>query len=1254
VTRAACILALGAALASACSPPAPAREPGAASPKIARAFSEAFEAEALDPNAGAKYLDAIDLAVGDPEAAGALALTVASIDALVLQTPPGFDIVGPTAIAHRSRAMMRSVVGRLEQAYGRADPDAHPGTPLPIMRASIAQALHELAMYSGDLQAAEVWGERRGCVNAAAVIGPLDWTPLRALDKPSPIPAIGPLAGSYRGVAPFAAQVVPVTVRADQCQLDVSVTSYVQGLRAVVVDFDNPKQQRAFFSLTSTSAAVLDVGGVTVARRGFEVGGYPVTKHASIELGQGRVRAVVRVAQKGDGNTLELTAHGEDGAPLVAHAPRRGDVARVRGGRAAAIEVAPRGGGTDDTVLAAAALLALGEARPAEHLLEARRSARGPARETPGLELLYARAIELAEDIPETKAVERLRSSVARVLEVWPASWEARVHQARAVERRKAAGEGTVEALRGLLDQREKASPRDVMVLAYAAALAKKLRFPDVSEQLYTEVARLAPDSALLANLDLRLHSRVGGDLLKATCEGGISRSDTDCLEARRQRGDYRAALAELERLRRIRGAPDALRPVELAILIAKGDVKGALAVHDQIHPTERRIFDGLGFAAGRGYGDAVKRRLARDEANARDAPYALGAVNRALGLDRDPSPELEAEGRKLVLADQKSAFLPGAATAVLRHIERYTLEANGLVRYVEYDLRRVSGTSDVAAGASAPGPLVDGRSAPRLQRRRIHKRDGRILEPDAAQNSQQQSDLSQLEAGDYIEQILMGWALPGDSGQITIDTPDLMPERTSIREGVIEVKRAPTIPLSIWAHALLGKPTERREGAYTTTTWRIKDAAPRSFEDGVPRNERSVAVSMGTQTWANIANAMEENVRSLHDADPFVRRFALEAAGPDRTISRALVERVVHATGKAVKVASAADLTDAAAVLAFGSQRNTARTVLELGQGSRSWVIYRVLRELGVSVDLAVAEKEPYGSAPGYPPHTGRFRHPLVVARLGSAGGDVWIDADVQGPPLPPGRTSPELRGRLAMFPNGQTMVVGGAADEIGDEIDIRLVVDERGDARGSFTSQLYGRAAQGLAEAFQTVAGSDRRELLRSVVLGWVPWADVEDVSFSATPGAWGITVRASIAIHGYGRLEGKDGKVWSLAGLEPVHLVYPNRHVGTLAASYASRGSRQNALSIDVALQYHVRRRIELPKGATVTRAPPSIDVKEPRFSAARKVTIQGSVIEEDFRLNLPTGTVAAEQYDAFVKKVHAVDDGFMTGARVRVKP
>ncbi|WP_437674128.1 hypothetical protein [Sorangium sp. So ce131] len=1285
-------LALAAALAgpagAACVPPSPAAAPteAAASPLVA-SFAAALDAEIASSASAAPYLDALERAVAEPRAEGALAAVIASTDALVLGA--GGDA---PAIAFRARDALPEVTRRLQRAWAFADVDGRGAPAMPFARGVIAGALHRIALHVGDEAAAATWGARRGCAGEAAVVGPLEWTALRGLAGPSPVSSApgAPLARSYPGVAPFAKSTSPVAVRADACAIDVDAVSALQGTRAVVVDLHNPVAQRVSLALVSPSAAVLEVGGVPAIRRGYEAGGAPVLRLATVEAEAGALRVVVRVAQKGDGGAIELSAYGENGLPLRARAPRPGDAAAAAAARPAPVELTFAAAGArrePDLALAAAALLAAGDARAAERLLDptgqgpGAAAASAPTGQGPGaaaagardgrggrdgnntppsprLDLLYARAIRRVDDLPDTKIIERARAATERVLAARPASWEARRHRAELAERRAGAGEGLMDALREL--GLEVAPPgraglsapavpdADRMVLAALAVTAHRARVTDVAEAAYTKLAAAAPGSALLADVDDALHGRAGPDAVKAACGGGLDRSSAACLLALQGTGDHAAALAEIGRLRRLRRAPGALRGVELAERVAQGDLRGALAVYDAMAPGERVMLEALGLAAGRGNTRAARGRLARDRAVARDTPAGIAPISRALELTPDPAPALEAAGRKLVLEDQAKAFLPGAAIAVLRHVERFSILPDGLVYYVTYDLRRVSGTTDVAQGAVAYGPLIEGRGMPRLLRRRIHKRDGRILAPDAASNAaQEHSDLSQLEQGDYVEQVTEGYVLPGDSGQLVLDTWDLLPERTSVREAEIEVRRPTSLPLAIWSHPLLGAAEQRAEGASTVSVWRLKDQPPRRMEDGVPRVEMGVGVSLGTQTWAHVAAAIDENIRALEDRDPYMTRWAKAAAGGEAAPGPALLERVVGAAGKAVKIAGGAELSDLAALLGGGPQRTTARTMIELGQGSRSWVIYRALRELGVRADLAIAETEPFSSSADFPPHAGRFRHPLVIARL--PGGDVWIDADVEGPPLPPGRISPELRGRAAMLPSGELVTVAGASGETGDEVDLRLVVDAEGNASGTLTILLHGRAAQSLSEAFETVVGTARREMLRGVVLGWLPWADVEDVVVSSTEGSWEVALRAAVTIHGFARPEGKDAAAWTLPGLEPVHLVFPRSFTGTLGATYASRGARKSALAIETALQYHVRRRIELPAGSTVARAPEGVRVEHAGLEASRKGSY-GAVIEEDFALSLPTGTVAAGEYKAFVERVQAVDSGFMAGIRV----
>ncbi len=1251
-----------AALAAPACGPAPVVPTAPPPALLAESFVAALDAEAADPLASAPYLDAIDRAIANHQDPEALATVVSAIDALAFREVDALGLPGPQAVAYRSREGLPAVVERLRQAWTTAGErlaaNDDPGV-LPVVRGMLATALHELALYVGQDQAAMVWGERRGCAREASVVAPIDWAALRGLAEPSPIAASGAFAATYPGAKPFYADVTPYVVRADACKLDVNATFALPGVRALVVDVENPREQKVFLAFSSTSAAVVDVAGARVLRRGFEAGDRGVTRLASVVLPAGRARVVVRVGQMSDGDEVELDVWGDDGLPLPLRAPSAGDVATVsRASGATSIEITPARAGEAALALATAALLGLGESRVAEHLLEERGL---PETSGPRAFLLAARATAQADDLPDSKQIERLRAYTEKTLAAWPKAWEALVTRAALTERRRVV-EGLADAFTELGVRPPAAGQgadkpaaekvvTDPMMLAYIATAAKRGQMLDIAEDAYRALETAVPGASLLARVDTYLHGRVGADAVKAACSGGTSRADLACMYAHEQRGDAKSALTELGRVRRLRSAPDAFRDTEVGLHVLAGDLDAAIAAYDATPPARRRMLEALGFAAGKNRSDLVRPRLERDQRLARDAPHAIPILRRILALEPDPARDLEVEGQRLVTADRASNVMPGAGTAVLRHVERYAVEADGTLRYLVYDLRRVSGTTDVAEGAVSYGPAIEANAAQRLLRRRIHKSDGRVVEPDqVAQAAQSHSDLSELEKGDYVEQILEGFVVPDAGGQIVVDGPDLLPARTGVREAEIELRRPTSLSLGLWSHPLLGKPQVRTEKGNEIRVWRVENKEPRRIEDGVPRLEQSVTISFGTQTWSNLGRLLDDHVRALEDKDPYVARFARESAGGITTPSRALIERVVTAVGKRVKVPGGGELSDVSAVYSAGPQRTTARTILELGQGSRALVVWRALRELGVDARLAIAETEPFSGAADFPPHVGRFRYPLVVARLPE--GELWIDADVDGPPLPPGRVSPELRGRSAILPDGKLVTVQGDASEKGDEVEIRLALDAAGVARGTFSIALHGREAQALADSLDTIVGSDRQEMLRNVVLTWVPWADVEDVELGSSEGSWEVSVRAKIAIFGFSQPESRDGKTWLLPGLEPVHLA--RGFSSTLASFYASRSGRESALSIERPLQYRVRRRIELPAGVAIARAPSSVRVAYAGLAATRAGTYQAGVVEEEFLLDLPTGTVAATDYERFVERVRAVDDGFMAGTRVRVSP
>ncbi|MGH7328889.1 MAG: hypothetical protein ACREJX_11125, partial [Polyangiaceae bacterium] len=409
------------------------------------------------------------------------------------------------------------------------------------------------------------------------------------------------------------------------------------------------------------------------------------------------------------------------------------------------------------------------------------------------------------------------------------------------------------------------------------------------------------------------------------------------------------------------------------------------------------------------------------------------------------------------------------------------------------------------------------------------------------------------------------------------------------------------------------------------------------------------------------IGTMIRETEAALVEHDPEVANWAHEAAGlkPEQTAKPTpdLVEKIVRAAGDTVREASPAILTDIGAGGARGGQTMTARTILTEHEGSRTWLITRALRELGVKVDVVVAENDPFSADPAFPPHFGRFLHPLAIAHVTDEKGaakDLWIDADVPGPPLPAGHISPELRGRALIREDGTIDRVPALANDEQDEIDIRLTLDDTGNAKGDVTALLHGRNAQEIAESLTRVVGFERERTLRNVVLGWVPYANVNEVALSSSEGSWQIAIRASITVSGYAQVENAGTqKTWILPGIDPVHYVFPRPFVTSLAATYAGEGARQSALAVSHAIQYHAHRRIELPPGSKVAKLPGPFDVKSASLTGSRSISVAGTVLEESFVLSVPTGTIAPADYAAFVHATQQTDDAFMASTRVTPK-
>jgi hypothetical protein len=1223
---------------------------------VATPLLAAFKEEAVgDPTKAAeRYLGALQAAAGSPEHPLAVPVAMASLDALVHRDVTAFsDAMSSSALADR---LPPSALGQggLDARLAKIAAEAEG----PFVPSLIATARLALAERRGDAAAASSARAQSGCAREAVVVGPVGWMSVSGARADAVLDHLGaPLPAEIPGPGPFMPRVRPMRVSSFGCRIPLYAETSVLGVREVAVDVQVPENEWIGVGVQSSSEAVLHGGGKVILERPHAIGGNAASRFARIEATKGTLRLVVRVGMDADYESVGIGAWDANGKPLEAHAPAPGQradatVSRVAlvgsGAEASQLRTVP------ERVAVALGALAGRDAPRAENLL-ATAATRPDA--TPELLLVYARAVRSARDLPNVKSQERSRSAYDRVLEAWPNAWEAIVEHAVLAGARRGRAEAAIETLADLNATRAKAEPKPVaasaaVIDAFEAQTAGRERLDDRARAAFERIKGPLAGSALFVDTDRLVYERTGTDLVAFACSSAASdRTSLSCHHALVAAGDRAGAEKELERLRALAGTPQLYLSLSSRSALEVGDRARASKLLDAMNPGDRPI----SFLYG-AKGKSALPELLRLAPAARDAPSSLPGVLRDAG--DDPLVAFQGVTEKVIEEADAGALGAHAATAILAHRERYEVQPSGLVHYTMLDVRRVMGTTDVESNAQANAPMLYGRDAVRVLRRRIFKKDGRIILPDRTPNaSQAHADLSQLEAGDAVEAIYEGWGLPGETGNVTIDTPDLLSERTAVRDASIELTLPAGLQGSLWAHPMLGKADDKVAGGKHVLSWKLQNHGIRRVESGVPKMDRNVGISFSTTTWSDVARGLRETLASLEAESPEVADWAREAAA-GKTPSRELVDKIVAASGQAVKEATGSILADIDLGRA-GSHGMTARSILVTHEGSRTWLVTDALRKLGVPTDVVVAENDPFSDSPSFPPHFGRFMHPLAVAHVPDpakpgATTDVWIDADVPGPPLPAGRISPELRGRNALHPDGKILPLPATSAETeSDEVDIRLAVDEQGNAKGTITVLLRGHAAQDLAEALVTLVGVERQRALRGIALGWVPFATVEKVELSSSEESWQVAMRADLSAPAYAQVEGTkpETRVWILPGMDPIHYVYPRPFVTSLSATYAGQAARESALAISHATQYHVRRRVSLPASAKIARLPGPYDGKGPLLTAARTIAVNGNSIEEDFKLDVSTGTVPRADYESFVSAAHRTDDAFRASTRIR---
>lgn len=1218
---------------------------------LAKSVTKALETEATRPagealNAWLAVLAEAREVTGTPLARES---ALAAIDAVTGHEVFGLEGLGADV------GLAQRVVGGRDKVEAALDGvlDA-PGGRDPVVRLYAADARQRLASAKGDAAAVRKAREATGCATEATVVGPFPGSSLTALADPGPVDG-GTIAATYPPSAPLALGARSIKSFGRGCSLDITGGARAAGLRYVVVDVAVPSAQTIHVGIDSTLPAQVIVAGKRVATIAYGDAVRRITRFGDVQVqAAGNVRVVVKLGAW-SAESIVLVAQGEDGSPLKLTAPGASSAPSTAIGKVTPEARSKMPDSVEGRVTWALGALAGGDIRLAEAAIADLARPSTTNKPSPAAALVYSRVLESTRDIPMHRRLERQRAAIEAVLAAWPSSWEAIVGHAQIVALQRRGGAGEVEAVADARKRRDEAKDADPMIDAYLALNGDGIY--GVREDALARVRLRLAKTWIGWKLDRVTAKETDDQSVKADCDPArFDLGRFDCASARFAMGDHKGVIAELARLRALLDEEKLGVEWEIASTVKASGAAAAKPLYDAADPGDRSIRTALAIApAGNAGTDWLRKELRILDGDPRTLLDAIN-VRRATGdasIAAHPAIAWESKTKTLIAEDRKKKARPDAGTLILGRDERYDVSPDGFVHAVIWDVRRLAGTQDVDSNATAGVAGTSGGNGWMSRTiHRIHKADGTVVEPDRIAAAQAGAELSQIEPGDYVELVSEGWFVARADGTFDLDTSDLLPARTAVVNAAITFTIPSVLPMEMWSHPELGKPATSDAGGNKTFTFKLTDHDVRRSEKGQAGIDREVAVRLATWSWARLGREARESVIADEERLPEVSAWVAAAVGKDRAPDVDLLVRLSRASKKAIPRVGLLPL-------GLGGistvQTYTARTVLLDAQGSRVALVHRALDELGVKNEIVWAETTPYSADPKMVARPWRFSsppHALLIAwvppKSGEAAQPYWLDLDVDGTPPPPGRTSPELRGRFAINTRGEIIPVPANVADEPDLATIDLTVDETGKAKGTLSVLLRGRDAQDVSAVLEELAGEERDETLRGYVLAWMPTADVLNVKASAE--TWQVLLKADVEISA---MLIPDGTRFAITGTPPLH---SGGRAATLGATYASQAKRTTALSIRDAIQYGIHRVIRLPKGTAINTPLPALDVKDPgtNMAAKRTVKVDGTTLIEDFAFSLPTGVVSPKAFDAFTDVARLIDDGFQSVVRLTPPP
>jgi tetratricopeptide (TPR) repeat protein len=1076
--------------------------------------------------------------------------------------------------------------------------------------------VHESAERTGEAYEDEVV-RRMGCARGVRLAGPFGhgsegdrWRRFEAEDV-APWPRAWP-ADPARGSVPHVLSTTQKTCLAVADEQVQEGTFYAEAFFVSRGDRE--------LVIAVQGATVVWVDGVRVLSRGIDEWGSWQRFGAHMSVGGGRHRVVARTLTPAasvrllnpDGTAAGLDSGDDAGAPygvsppsvLSDPNPLEGIVQKIARGES------PLDG---NPILAAVAAYAAHVDQMddvAATLIEPLVSREDAA----PLALQLASTFVAADPIlPEDLRVPRARALRDRALARDPGIWRAKLASILDGAEQHGAAEA-VDPLRHLADDVH----GEPEVLEQLAQLYGRLGWRADQMHALASLAKSFPDdvSALHAYLDVLDED---GDASEADAIAArIAKLDPDAeveLDRALARHDYKAALAELERLKRRRPDRSEIASRMADVLARSGDPRAAAAELEKTlakHPLDVQArFRLADRACAAGDGGALRRSLAaalQAGANTDELRAAIDLVEGATDLE-----PYRADGAATIQEFQaweaSGHHMDGTAARVLDYAAIWVHE-DGSSEMLEHEIQKIQSQEAVASESETEPP------AGLVLHLRVIKPDGRIFEPEPIAGKPTLT-MPHLEVGDFLElEHVTRQAGDGARGR-QYQSPHWFfreADKGYWRSEFVVVTPADR-HVDVEVRGKVPAAVEKVVGRFVERRWRVDQSPPAEMEpQSPPITEFLPSVRLG---WGvSLESTLDRLVDLVVDGtplDPRLRRMTLD---------------MVRGTPETAVDARARTLYRWAVEHVQEGKETDGRRVITGSSGSRQSAFRYMLRLLGIDSELALAKDglatPPIGKMSEVEQYDG------LVMRLAGERGPRWLTVRDKFAPF--GYIPAELREqpaiRLVRGTPREVVHAPGAADGI--------TYDGRAEVR------LDGSAALDL-----TVTFAGERAIAWRNALDHIPEAKLYDFVERevVAPALDGGHVREI-------KLEGADSRDDSLVmhlRVEVPEFAKPTAAGLSLRppfvpalAQLATLPERRTPLLRRASWRAQVRVEVVLPASV---RAPPSMPRGEARDADASVVVtdaVSGQSIHFDRVIDLPAGRVApGDDYVVWQKFIRDAD-------------